>query len=75
MRGAASSAALTGCGSGHRRYPEELGSAFALLPPLWDAPRAPVLALIAEERFISQGPDDRATLEPLYLRPSDAKLP
>lgn len=75
VRGAASSAAITGCGSGHRRYPEELGAAFEMLPPIWDAPRASVLALIAEQRFRSEGPDDRATLEPLYLRPSDAKLP
>lgn len=67
--------ALT-CGSGLRRYPEYVdGSTLEVLPPLLDAPRAAILALEAEERFATRGADDRATLEPLYVRPSDAVLP
>lgn len=59
-------------GSGARRYPEAFPAA---LPPLFDAPRAAAIAFEAVERFTREGPDDRATLEPIYLRPSDAKLP
>lgn len=74
---AAVSGELTVCGSGVRRYPE-LAQALApctILPAIWDAPRAAMLALEAEERFVERGADDRAALEPLYVRPSDAKLP
>jgi tRNA threonylcarbamoyladenosine biosynthesis protein TsaB len=70
----AAGAKVTACGSGYRRYPA-LGEGLDVLAPIWDAPRAPVLALIAAEQLASRGPDDRAALEPLYLRPSDAKLP
>lgn len=68
---------LVVCGSGVRRYPElaDLLAPCAILPAIWDAPRAAVLALEAEARFRERGPDDRAALEPLYVRPSDAKLP
>lgn len=66
-------AAKVGCGSGYRTY--DLSAAASVLAPIWDAPRASVIALLGERRFIESGPDDRATLEPLYLRPSDAKLP
>ncbi len=63
---------LTLFGSGARRYAELLPPA---LPAIFDVPRASVVALEATERLESHGPDDRATLEPVYLRPSDAKLP
>jgi tRNA threonylcarbamoyladenosine biosynthesis protein TsaB len=66
---------VVACGSGLRRYPEHVDRALAILPPLFDAPRAAILALEAEERFLAHGPDDRAALEPLYVRPSDAVLP
>lgn len=64
------------CGSGLRRYPDAFAPLKAdLLPPLWDDPRASFIALEALERYAAHGPDDRASLEPLYVRPSDAKLP
>lgn len=63
------------CGSGLRRYPEAVEGALAILPPLFDVPRAAVVALEAEERFGAEGPDDRAALEPLYVRGADAVLP
>lgn len=59
-------------GSGARKYPAALPPA---LPPLFDAPRASFVALEGLERFEAQGPDDRSTLEPLYVRGADAKLP
>jgi tRNA threonylcarbamoyladenosine biosynthesis protein TsaB len=65
-------------GSGLRRHPEVLREALGaavLLPPLWDAPRASLVALEGEARFAAGGQDDRAALEPLYVRPSDAVLP
>lgn len=63
---------LTVFGAGARLYP----AAFeATLPPLFDAPRAALVALEGASRYASAGPDDRATLEPIYLRASDAKLP
>lgn len=66
--------AKIGCGSGYRAY--DLTAAGAtLLPPVWDPPRAAIVATLGEARFIAHGPDDRARLEPVYLRASDAKLP
>lgn len=59
-------------GSGTRRYPAVFPAA---MPRIFDAPRASLVALDALERFDREGPDDRAALEPLYVRSSDAKLP
>ncbi|MBX3270756.1 MAG: tRNA (adenosine(37)-N6)-threonylcarbamoyltransferase complex dimerization subunit type 1 TsaB [Sandaracinaceae bacterium] len=59
-------------GAGARRYPDVL---CPMLPAIHDAPRAALIALEAEARFAAEGPHDRAALEPLYVRPSDAKLP
>jgi tRNA threonylcarbamoyladenosine biosynthesis protein TsaB len=69
---------LVVCGSGARRYREVVVAAFgerAVLPPLWDAPRAALVAHEGERRFHATGRDERANLEPLYVRPSDAVLP
>lgn len=63
------------CGSGLRRYPEHIDRRLTVLPPLFDVPRAAFIALEAQRDFAEGGADDRATLEPLYVRPSDAKLP
>lgn len=67
------------CGSGARGHADELAEhlapAVALAPPLWDAPRAAVLATLAEAEHARRGPCDLLRLEPLYVRPSDAKLP
>jgi tRNA threonylcarbamoyladenosine biosynthesis protein TsaB len=77
VRAAIGSEPLVLGGSGLRRYPEIAGALAPadVLPALWDAPRAAMIALEAEARFVAQGPDDRAALEPLYVRPSDAVLP
>lgn len=73
-----SGAAIQAAGDGLRRYEPRLGSALkleALPPAVFDVPRAACLALEAQLRYQSRGPDDAGALEPLYLRPSDAKLP
>lgn len=75
LRGALPRRGVVACGSGVRRYPEHVDPALVVLPPLFDAPRAAIIALEAEARMASAGPDDRAALEPLYVRPSDAVLP
>jgi len=49
-----------------------LGPAVVIAPPVFDVPRAALVALEAEEAFLERGPDDLASLEPLYLRASDA---
>ena len=59
-------------GAGARRYPHVLSPA---LPPIHDAPRAALIAIEAQARFAAEGPHDLAALEPLYVRPSDAKVP
>lgn len=72
---------LVVCGSAARVYPVRFAEALAagialhVLPPAFDLPRASVLALEGEARFLRDGPDDRAALEPLYVRGSDATLP
>lgn len=40
-----------------------------------ELPSATQLALVALNEFVAAGPDDPASLEPTYVRPSDAKLP
>jgi tRNA threonylcarbamoyladenosine biosynthesis protein TsaB len=62
------------CGSGLRRYPE-LGEVMRPLAPVFDDPRAAIIAHLGAERLVASGPDDRASLEPLYVRASDAKRP
>jgi tRNA threonylcarbamoyladenosine biosynthesis protein TsaB len=44
-------------------------------PGAYDVPRGALLALEAEEALRARGPDPLATLEPLYVRASDAVLP
>lgn len=75
LRASVPGQAIVTCGSGIRRYPEHAGAGFVVLPAAFDAPRAAIVALEAEERVSVHGPDDRAALEPLYVRPSDAVLP
>ena len=66
-------------GSGCRRYAETLGErmppSWTLLDPSYDHPRAEHVAAIGRTLFLERGPDAVASLEPLYVRPSDAKLP
>lgn len=67
------------CGNGVRRYHEHftrrLGSAVRWAEPLYDTPRASALAYEAMLAFEEHGCSDLISLEPLYLRPSDAQLP
>ena len=66
-------------GNGLARYGTELlgalGERATRTPGYGDAPRAACLAHEAERAFERSGPSNLATLEPMYLRPSDAKLP
>jgi tRNA threonylcarbamoyladenosine biosynthesis protein TsaB len=52
-----------------------LGAPFTIAPRAYDAPRGALLALEAEEALAERGADDPASLEPLYVRASDAVLP
>src|SRR5690606_17509503 len=61
-------------GSGLRRYPEAFAGA-AILPRVFDAPRAAMIAALGARRFERSGPDDRDALTPLYVRGADATLP
>jgi tRNA threonylcarbamoyladenosine biosynthesis protein TsaB len=66
-------------GSGLGRYGETLtaplGASFRRAPRFCDAPRAACLADEACRQLLAEGPSDLARLEPMYLRPSDARLP
>jgi tRNA threonylcarbamoyladenosine biosynthesis protein TsaB len=67
------------CGSGARRYQAELaavlGQSVRCCDPPLDLPQGRHVALEARVRFEREGPSALAQLEPVYLRPSDAKLP
>jgi tRNA threonylcarbamoyladenosine biosynthesis protein TsaB len=79
LSAAAEGAPLWFAGSGLARYESALFSAQTpnarRAPRFCDAPRAACLAHEAALKFSKSGPDDLATLAPLYLRESDAKLP
>lgn len=66
-------------GSGIARYGEDLtgplGARAQRMPQYCDVPRAACLAHEAERAYARHGASDLARLEPLYVRPSDAKLP
>ena len=72
-------ASCTIAGNGYRKYEEVLtgvlGDRLEALPMVSDSPRAAYIATEAQRAFTVGGSDDVATLEPLYVRPSDAKLP
>lgn len=79
VRGATDGLALTLGGDAlfaHRdALVSALGPGVALAPEVLCAPRAAVLAAEALDELARRGPDDLGELEPLYVRPSDAKLP
>lgn len=66
-------------GGGLERYgaafSDPLGPNWARAPRFCDVPRAACLAHEALRELAQSGPSDLASLEPMYLRPSDAKLP
>jgi tRNA threonylcarbamoyladenosine biosynthesis protein TsaB len=67
------------CGSGARSHARAfagaLGGGVQLAEASRDTPRGRYVAAAARALLASQGAADRAALEPLYLRESDAKLP
>ena len=79
LREAAEGAPFWLAGNGIARYGEaltgELGADARRAPGYCDVPRAACLAHEAERALRIEGPSDLARLEPLYVRPSDAKLP
>jgi len=78
IREAAGGAPLLVLGDGYRRYAAAFGEhlgVFDAAPEAHDAPDAAAIGLEGRRRFVADGPDDTAALEPLYVRPSDAKLP
>jgi tRNA threonylcarbamoyladenosine biosynthesis protein TsaB len=56
----------------HEAFVSALGAPAIVAPRAFDLPRGALLALEAEEAFAHRGADDLATLEPLYVRASDA---
>jgi tRNA threonylcarbamoyladenosine biosynthesis protein TsaB len=79
LRAAAGSSRLWLAGNGSARYGAALlaplGPNTSRTPAFCDVPRAACLAHEAAVSLAESGPSDLSTLEPLYVRPSDAKLP
>jgi len=79
LRDAAGGQLLAVAGNGVERYGDSftapLSGALTRVPTFCDVPRAACLAFEAERMYLREGPSDRSRLEPLYVRPSDAKLP
>lgn len=78
VRNAIGDACPVVCGDGLRRYRDVVRGAIGdhvEAPPVFDVPRASLLAVEALARYERDGASDLATLEPIYVRPSDAKLP
>jgi hypothetical protein len=71
--------AIAVCGEGARRHLEALESVLGIRPGevATGVDLAAPDALVAEVRHVirTEGPSDLGTLEPQYLRPSDARLP
>lgn len=62
-------------GNGAQRYRDQLAAGGALLPGRSSAASAYWMAVTGLERFVESGGDDPATVEPVYLRQPDARLP
>ena len=79
LRGAIGDRPVAVSGTGFRRYQtvfsDGMPKTMMAASPLFDVPRASVVAAVAGRRFRERGPDDLATLEPRYVRGSDARLP
>lgn len=67
--------ALVGAGlQAHRELAGGWPEGFRVLSPAWNGPSAPSIAFLGRERALQPGPDDLVSLEPNYVRPSDAEL-
>ncbi len=82
VREAAGDRAIVAGGDAFRAHGDVLvaglggeGARLAIAPEVLAVPRAAVLAAEAIEEMARRGADDLAGLEPMYVRPSDAKLP
>ncbi|MCA9581599.1 MAG: tRNA (adenosine(37)-N6)-threonylcarbamoyltransferase complex dimerization subunit type 1 TsaB [Myxococcales bacterium] len=75
LRDGSSAVRSSYCGAGIRKYPNLVPEGAITLATEFDAPRAGIVATLAEARFGTEGPSDIHTLEPLYIRGSDATLP
>jgi tRNA threonylcarbamoyladenosine biosynthesis protein TsaB len=79
LRESAGGASFAIAGNGLARYGsaliEPLGPHVSRVPGYCDVPRAACLAHEAAHALAVHGPSDLSRLEPLYVRPSDAKLP
>jgi len=62
-------------GNGAVRYADTVRPLGDLLPLATSAPDPYRMALVGLERYLRDGPQDAAALEPTYLREPDAKLP
>jgi tRNA threonylcarbamoyl adenosine modification protein YeaZ len=63
------------CGSGAVRYAPELAGLGTSLPPERAAPSAVMIARMGLGIHDARGGDDLSTVEPIYLREPDARLP
>lgn len=67
------------CGDGVRKTMEMASNypdlSIQMASPAHDNPKASDLAIEAENAFREHGASDLSSLEPIYVRPSDAKLP
>jgi len=78
IRGAIGDRPVAFCGEGARSQAAAVEAYFGVpqhrTEPV-EAPSASAIAAEIEHVMRERGPDDLASLEPQYLRPSDAKLP
>ncbi len=66
------------CGNGIEPYREALTKGLTTAVPLPESASAPCpfwMARIGHQRFLEKGPDDLASVEPVYIREPDARLP
>ena len=77
LRGEVGSSSLKLCGNGIAPYRETLISGLdaTLLPETANAPCPFWMSLIGHNRIAEKGPDDLDTVEPVYVREPDARLP
>ncbi|RLB54956.1 MAG: tRNA (adenosine(37)-N6)-threonylcarbamoyltransferase complex dimerization subunit type 1 TsaB [Deltaproteobacteria bacterium] len=75
---AAAGAPLLVTGDGYRLFREQFQGALGdatIADESFDLPTGAAIGHEGRRAFLARGPDNPALLEPLYVRPSDAKLP